>query len=90
VTVDNDPLSPSYGDVYVVDWENFRVEKFGPLGEFLFSFGSQGTGNGQFEWDYEGDFIAVGPGGSVYVGDKARVQSLPGHQLCGVEVQADL
>jgi hypothetical protein len=74
VTVDNDPLSPSYGDVYVVDWENFRVEKFDPLGKFLLAFGSQGTGNGQFEWDYEGDFIAVGPGGAVYVGDKARVQ----------------
>jgi hypothetical protein len=74
VTVDNDPLSSSYGDVYVVDWENFRVEKFDAFGKFLLAFGAQGTGDGQFEWDDEGDFIAVGPGGAVYVGDKARVQ----------------
>ncbi len=95
IAVDNDPLSPSYGDVYVVDFGNFRVEKFGPSGEFLLMFGggvnektggdvcvageactkgTSGTAGGQFEWSYEGSYIAVGPGGRVYVGDKARVQ----------------
>lgn len=93
VAVDNEP-DPSRGDVYVVDWENFRVQKFGPKGEFLLMFGREvnenktdlcvsgetcqaglaGTADGQFEWSYEGDYIAVGPGGDVYVGDKGRVQ----------------
>lgn len=41
VAVDNnEPLvNPSYGDVYVVDWENFRVQKFDPEGRFLLMFG---------------------------------------------------
>ncbi len=39
VAIDNDPLSPSYGDVYVVDIGNHRVEKFTPAGEFLLMFG---------------------------------------------------
>jgi hypothetical protein len=37
--------------------------------------GSQGTADGQFEWYYQPHgIVAVGPGGRVYVGDKARVQ----------------
>ncbi len=36
--------------------------------------GTQGTGDGEFDWAFEKAFIAVGPGGDVYVGDKARVQ----------------
>jgi hypothetical protein len=39
LTVDNDPSSPSYGDVYVVDISNQRVQKFGPTGKFLLMFG---------------------------------------------------
>ena len=95
VAVDNDPLSSSYGDVYVVDWEGFRVEKYDPSGKFILMFGedvnettggdvcvagetcksgTKGTADGQFEWAYEGGYIAVGPGGAVYVGDEARVQ----------------
>ncbi|HWX44574.1 MAG TPA: hypothetical protein VNY52_04540 [Solirubrobacteraceae bacterium] len=95
VAVDNDSLSSSYGDVYVVDAENFRVEKFDSSGKFLLMFGggvneatsgdvcvageackrgTPGTADSQFEWAYRRSFIAVGPGGAVYVGDKARVQ----------------
>jgi DNA-binding beta-propeller fold protein YncE len=93
VAVDNEP-DLSRGDVYVVDWENFRVQKFGPNGEFILMFGREvnenksdvclagekcqagvaGTADGQFNWAYEGSYIAVGPGGKVYVGDKGRVQ----------------
>ncbi len=36
--------------------------------------GTQGEGNGEFNWASEKAIIAVGPGGDVYVGDKARVQ----------------
>ena len=39
VAVDNELGSPSYGDVYVVDQGNFRVQKFSPSGEFLSMFG---------------------------------------------------
>jgi hypothetical protein len=39
VAVDNDPHSSSRGDVYVVDWENARVQKFSPKGEFVLMFG---------------------------------------------------
>jgi hypothetical protein len=95
LAVDDDPLSASAGDVYVVDDENFRVQKFGPSGEFLLMFGggvdetgggdvcvvheicrkgTAGTADGQFEWAFRGSYIAVGPGGAVYVGDRARVQ----------------
>ncbi len=104
VAVDNDPLSFSYKDVYVVDFSNHRVQKFDPSGKFLLMFGghvneakdntpaateaekdvciageactrgSEGTDDGEFEWAYKDSYIAVGPGGAVYVGDKARVQ----------------
>jgi hypothetical protein len=39
VAVDNDPTSGSYGDIYVVDHRNFRVEKYGAAGELLLIFG---------------------------------------------------
>jgi DNA-binding beta-propeller fold protein YncE len=39
IAVDNDPTSLSYGDVYVVDAQNHRVQKFGPEGEFKLMFG---------------------------------------------------
>jgi NHL repeat/WD40-like Beta Propeller Repeat len=95
VAVDNDPTSASYKDVYVADFCNHRVQKFGPTGNFLLMFGghvnettggdvcvlgeactggTEGSANGEFEWAYERSYIAVGPGGAVYVGDNARVQ----------------
>ncbi len=104
VAVDNELGSVSYGDVYVVDFANFRVQEFNSSGEFLAMFGgevntakdgvpgatraekdlcvagetcqegTEGTADGEFEWSNSGDYIAVGPGGRVYVGDRARVQ----------------
>jgi len=40
VAVDNS-LALSHGDVYVVDTENNRVQKFGPDGEFILMFGGE-------------------------------------------------
>jgi hypothetical protein len=67
VAVDNDPLSSSYEDVYVLDTGNQRVEKFDSSGEFLLEFGSGSSTYGPI-------VIAVGPGGRVYVGGKAEVR----------------
>jgi hypothetical protein len=95
LAVDNDPLSASYGDVYVESFCGRDVEKFDSSGKFLLAFGGHvnettdgnvcvageacrggttGAGDGEFEWSAHGNYIAVGPGGAVYVGDKARVQ----------------
>jgi DNA-binding beta-propeller fold protein YncE len=41
IAVDNDPLSLSHGDVYVVDAGNLRVQKFSPDGKFLTMFGGE-------------------------------------------------
>jgi DNA-binding beta-propeller fold protein YncE len=39
IAVDNDPSSPSRGDVYVVNALNYRIDKFSPTGKFLLTFG---------------------------------------------------
>ncbi len=36
-------------NMYVVDSGNFRIQKFGPQGQLLDAFGSQGTGEGEFD-----------------------------------------
>lgn len=54
------------GNVYVVDTNNHRVQKFRGDGVFLLSWGTQGTGNGQFEFPRG---IAIDPAGNVLVAD---------------------
>ena len=66
IAVDNafeDPLDGSVGDVYVLDRNNGRVEKFDGEGHFLLQFAIPG-----------GVSIAVGPTGTVYVGEAGAVQ----------------
>ena len=41
IAINNDPLSASYGHVYVVDAQNHRVEEFGSGGEFILAFGGE-------------------------------------------------
>jgi hypothetical protein len=61
------------GDVYVEDSANLRIERFTESGEFVSSFGEAGSGPAQFE-ALERNAIAVGSLGTVYVGDRGRVQ----------------
>ncbi|MBS1878921.1 MAG: NHL repeat-containing protein [Actinobacteria bacterium] len=73
VAVDED------GNVWVTDMDSRRIEKFDPgeAGEsasLLLSFGSPGSENGQFGGWEVGNFIAAGPGPTIYVGDTNRIQ----------------
>jgi peptidylamidoglycolate lyase len=62
------------GNVYIVDggdqlnlWpDRARILKFDPNGNLLASFGSSGTGPGQFIWPHT---IALGKSGELYVGE---------------------
>jgi hypothetical protein len=76
IAIDRNPASLSYRDVYVFDGNNFRVQKFDREGNFLLEFGSKGSGSGQFA--RADNPIAVGPGGTVYVGDS---ENIPGNQF---------
>jgi tripartite motif-containing protein 71 len=66
VTVDR------FGDVFVADKENNRIQKFNSRGRFLLMWGRNdghgraGRGNGQFHLPYS---VATGPGGQLYVAD---------------------
>jgi len=53
-------------NVYVVDSDNFRVQKFDSSGKIITSRGSQSTGAAEFIQPYA---IVVDPQGYVYVTD---------------------
>ena len=63
----------SSGNVYVSDSENDRMQKFDSSGNFLLKWGSQGTGDGQFQ---SPKGVAVDSSGNVYVADtnNSRIQ----------------
>lgn len=56
----------SAGNVWVIDRENSRVEKFDAAGNLLLQFGKAGSGNGEFS-DPRG--IAVSASGNVWVSE---------------------
>ena len=66
------------GNIYVADPGNHRVQKFDPNRLFLSSWGSEGTGPGQFLHPYD---IAIDAVGRVYVIDDGRddIQVFDGH-----------
>jgi DNA-binding beta-propeller fold protein YncE len=61
-------IDPSSGDVYVVDRELSRVEKFSSSGTFLGWVGSEKSGSGEGQLSHP-ESIAVSSTGNVYVGD---------------------
>src|SRR5208282_5385162 len=50
----------STGNIYVVDYGNYRVQKFGSSGTYVTQWGSHGSGNGQFR---DADGLAVDSSG---------------------------
>lgn len=63
------------GAVYILDMGNHRVQKFGPGGKYLASYGRQGQGPGEF---YFPSWIAVDAKGFIFVADpnNQRIQVL--------------
>ena len=57
----------SYGDIYVADWGNQRVQKFTADGTLLTAWGSDGYGTGPFGSPFG---IAVGASGDITVVDR--------------------
>jgi DNA-binding beta-propeller fold protein YncE len=61
-----DVAPDALGDVYVADTHNDRIQEFSPTGRLIRSFGSRGSGDGQF-WQPRG--VAIDPFGNVWVAD---------------------
>jgi DNA-binding beta-propeller fold protein YncE len=61
-----DADTDSSGHIYVADYANDRMAKFGATGVWIRNWGSKGSGPGQFARPYG---VAVGPGGWVWVAD---------------------
>jgi len=51
----NEPTGIAYnkGKVYIVDWQNYRIQVFNDSLNFDYKFGSRGNGIGQFEGPYD-------------------------------------
>ena len=64
-TVTSIAIGPE-GNVFVADFYNHRVQKFASDGTFLTSFGSRGSGQGEFEYPMA---AAVAADGIVFVAD---------------------
>lgn len=56
----------SEGNLYVLDMQARHVQKYGPDGRYLASFGRKGGGPGELEQPIS---LALGPGDSLWVGD---------------------
>jgi uncharacterized protein (TIGR03663 family) len=54
------------GDLYIADSQNNRIVELSPTGQTLHTWGTKGTGQGQFNEPWG---VTVGPDGNVYVAD---------------------
>jgi sugar lactone lactonase YvrE len=63
------------GNLYVLDTGNHRIQKFGPDGKYLVTYGRQGQGPGEF---YYPAWLAIDAKGFIYVTDpnNQRIQVL--------------
>lgn len=68
-------VADAAGNLYVLDTGNHRVQKFGPDGKYLATYGRQGQGPGEF---YYPAWLAVDAKGFLYVSDpnNQRIQVL--------------
>jgi hypothetical protein len=57
------------GNIYIVDWDRKRIQKFDSTGRFLFTIGRQGQGPGEFRNVWRPEFE---PDGSFFVVDIAQ------------------
>ena len=56
----------TYGFIFVTEGGNHRLSIFDKDGNFVHSFGSKGSANGEFSCPVR---IALSPNGSVYISD---------------------
>jgi len=77
VEPDNGVAVDGFGNVYISDPGNSRIQEFSSAGIFVKKWGSPGTGDGQF--DHPGD-VAADADGNVYVADAGnnRIQKFTG------------
>ena len=68
-------VADAAGNLYVLDTGNHRVQKFGPDGKYLATYGRQGQGPGEF---YYPAWLAIDAKGFIYVTDpnNQRIQVL--------------
>jgi sugar lactone lactonase YvrE len=68
-------VADAAGNLYVLDTGNHRVQKFGPDGKYLATYGRQGQGPGEFQYPA---WLAVDGKGFIYVTDpfNQRIQVL--------------
>jgi prepilin-type N-terminal cleavage/methylation domain-containing protein len=61
------------GNLWITDEGNYRVEEFSSTGTYLSQFGTQGSGNGQFQLPED---LAIDASGNIWVQDRgdSRVQ----------------
>lgn len=64
-------VGPGEGDVYVLDGESLKIQRFRQDGEPLGAFGGRGRGQGTFD---DPRTVSVGPDGKVYVLDYGNRQ----------------
>jgi serine/threonine-protein kinase len=64
-------VGPGDGDVYVLDGESLKIQRFRQDGEPLGAFGGRGRGQGTFD---DPRTVSVGPDGKVYVLDYGNRQ----------------
>jgi DNA-binding beta-propeller fold protein YncE len=87
LAIDNDPSSPSQGDVYVADIAAGLISKFNSTGELVASWGNNGVGgspNGQLNGRHGIPFeslagIAVSPSGDLYANHPVIPPNAPSH-----------